>query len=129
MERTVIIGGHEYRMRASALIPRLYRFKFGRDAISDMAALKKSLEKAARLKDSDNMTEEEIREAQFSAMDLTVFENMAWLFCKHADKNLPDDPDEWLDGIDGVFSLYEALPAIIDLWEASNRTTSVPVKK
>lgn len=128
MERTVIIGGNEYRMRASALIPRLYRFKFGRDAISDMAALKKSLERAIKAKDSD-MAEEEIREAQLSALDLTVFENMAWLFCKHADKSIPDDPDEWLDGIEGVFSVYEALPAIIDLWEASNQTTSIPAKK
>lgn len=129
MTKTVIIGGHEYRMRASALIPRLYRHHFGRDAISDMTALRKSLQRALEVQKKENPTEEDLMAAQMSAMDLTVFEDMAWIFCKHADPSIPDSPDEWLDGIDGIFSVYEALPAIIELWEASNQTTSVPAKK
>lgn len=39
MEKVFEIDGKEVRMRASALIPRLYRFKFGRDMIKDMTSL------------------------------------------------------------------------------------------
>lgn len=114
MERTVIIGGKEYRMRASALIPKLYRFRFNRDCISDLRAIQKKLKDA---------------EEPLDVMDLTIFENIAWLMCRQADKTIPDDPDEWLDSIDGAFSVYEALPQIMELWEAGNATTSVPAKK
>ena len=60
MERAVNINGKEMRMRASALIPRLYRYKFGRDAISDMMSLKKAFDKAAAL--PAGATEEEKEE-------------------------------------------------------------------
>ena len=42
MEKKIIVGGKEVKMRASALIPRLYRFKYGRDIIHDMNILKKA---------------------------------------------------------------------------------------
>ena len=35
------IDGKEVKMRASALIPRIYRFRFGRDMIQDMNSLRK----------------------------------------------------------------------------------------
>lgn len=129
MEKTVIIGGNEYRMRASALIPRLYRFNFGRDAITDMRELGKQLKKVTDVRKKENPTEEELADAQFSVLDLTIFENIAWLMCKHADPAIPDTPDEWLDTIDGVFSIYEVLPVIMELWDSSTAQTSVPAKK
>lgn len=127
MERTIRIGGAEMRMRASALIPRLYRFKFGRDLIKDMSQLEQAYKKAMSLK--EDATDEERRNAQFSALDLTIFENVAWAMVKNADPNVPNDPDEWLDTIDGVFSVYEVLPQVLDLWTAGLATTSTPVKK
>lgn len=129
MERSVLIGGKETRMRASALIPRLYRYKFDRDMVTDMRQLQKAYNKAMEVRNKEEATEEEIRDAQLSAMDLTIFENVAWLMVKHADPTAPDDPDAWLDGIDGVFSIYEVLPVILELWKVNNATTSVPVKK
>ena len=127
MERTVNIGGKEVKMRASALIPRLYRFKFGRDMISDMRQLQKSYLKAISL--PKDASDEERQDAQLSVLDLTIFENTAWLMIKHANENVPDDPDEWLDSIDGVFSIYEIMPTILELWNANQVTTSVPRKK
>lgn len=115
------------RMRASALIPRLYRFKFGRDLIKDMSQLEAAYKKAVSL--SQDASDEEKREAQFSAVDLTIFENVAWTMAKNANADIPNDPDEWLDTIDGVFSVYEALPQILELWESGLSTTSKPVKK
>lgn len=114
-------------MRATALIPRLYRFKFGRDMIADMNTLQKNFNKARSLR--KDATEEEIAETQLSVLDLTIFENVAWLMARQADPEIPDNPDEWLETIDGVFSIYEVLPVIIDLWQWNTATTSVPRKK
>ena len=125
MERTIMIGEKEVRMRASALIPRLYRFKFGRDMISDMSSLKKAFKRAAEL--PSEATEEERQEAQLSVLDLTIFENTAYIMAKHAEPSLPDSPDEWLDGFE-LFSVYEVLPQILELWNLSNHTTSMPKK-
>ena len=127
MEKTISVGGKDVRMRASALIPRLYRHKFRRDMIADMRQLEKDFKKATNL--PENATEEEIQDAELSVLDLTIFENVAWLMIRHAGEDVPDDPDEWLDTIDGVFSIYEVLPQILEMWEANLETTSVPRKK
>jgi hypothetical protein len=127
VERIITVGGQAVRMRASALIPRLYRFKFGRDMIKDMSQLEKAYKKAVNL--SQDASDEERSEAQFSAVDLTIFENVAWAMCKNADPSVPDDPEEWLDGIDGVFSVYEVLPEVLELWADGLETTSKPAKK
>jgi hypothetical protein len=127
LERIITVGGADVRMRASALIPRLYRFKFGRDLIKDMSQLEAAYKKAVSL--SQDASDEEKREAQFSAVDLTIFENVAWTMAKNANADIPNDPDEWLDTIEGVFSVYEALPQILELWESGLSTTSKPVKK
>lgn len=127
MERTINIGGATMRMRASALIPRIYRFKFGRDLIKDMADLEKAYKKIMSCK--EDATDDQRQEAQFSVIDLTIFENVAWCMAKTADPEIPNEPDEWLDGIDGVFSIYEVLPQILELWTAGLAQTSKPAKK
>lgn len=128
MERTVIIDGREVRMRASALIPRLYRFKFGRDMIADLNRLTSDYKKVMEAQSSEDETEK--RNAELSILDLTIFENISWLFCRHADpEHIPETPDEWLDQMDGMFSIYEVLPEVLELWHASNRTTATPAKK
>lgn len=128
MERIITIGGKEMRMRASALIPRLYRFKFGRDVIADFNKLRKNF--AAAVKAQQAETDDDVEAAHLSVLDLTIFENLTWLLMWHADStSVPETPDEWLDSIDGVFSVYDVLPEVIDLWDASTATTSTPVKK
>lgn len=127
MEKTISVGGKEVRMRATALIPRLYRFKFQRDMIRDMNQLRAAFKKATNL--PEDATEEEIEDAQLSALDLTIFENVAWLMIRHAGEDIPDDPDEWLDSLDGIFPIYEVLPQILEMWEGNLATTSVPRKK
>ena len=123
MESIIIVGDKEVKMRASALIPRLYRFKFGRDIIKDITILKKAFAKASNL--PENATEEEKEDAQLSALDLTIFENVAYIMAKHADKNQPETPDEWLDQFD-MFSIYQVLPQILTLWNLSTAMTSIP---
>ena len=127
MTEIVMIGGQPVEMRATALIPRLYRFKFGRDMVADMRQLQKSFQKAQNL--PEDATEEDRRDAQLSVLDLTIFENVAYIMAKHANKDIPDSPDEWLDSLEGVCSIYEVLPAILELWQLNQQTTSTPKKK
>ena len=115
-------------MRASALIPRLYRVQFGRDMISDMRQLIKSYNKAVKAWGKD-VTEEQRQDAQLSMMDLTIFENVAYMMIKHAGEDVPPTPDEWLDSIDGIFSIYNVMPTILELWGENQKTTSIPKKK
>lgn len=110
--------GGVIRMRASALIPRLYRIHFQRDMIRDMTALQDSV-KAVKDGDKPNL----------DLMDLTIFEDLAWLMARHADSSVPNDPDKWLEGLDHVLDIYEILPQMMDLWTANTETTSIPAKK
>ena len=58
---------------------------------------------------------EKIESSSLDTFSLELFENIAWLMAKHADKDAPDSPEEWLDDF-STFSIYEILPQIIDLW-------------
>lgn len=126
MVKTLNIDGKEVKMRASALIPRIYRFRFGRDMIQDMNSLRKAWKKVTEL--PEDATEEEKEEAQFSVMDLTIFENVAYVMAKHGDPSTPDSIDEWMDQFE-LFSIYEVLPEILKLWNLNTATTSTPKKK
>lgn len=127
MEKTILVDNKPVRMRASALVPRLYRFQFGRDLIKDLNQLQKAYTNAIKAAESAQ-TEEEKQDAQLSAMDLTIFENLAYIMARHADNTLPNTPEEWLEGF-SMFSIYEVLPEILALWEDSSATTSVVKKK
>lgn len=127
MEREIIIGGKTVKMKCSALLPRIYRHKFGHDMIVDMAALRDHYNKAILAANSEVLTEEEKQQKQLSVVDLEIFENIAWLFCRSGDpENVPDNPEDWLEGMDGMFSVYEVLPEIIKLWNDAQRITSTP---
>ena len=143
MDRTVTIDGKTVTLRASALVPRLYRHLIGRDIIRDMATLKKSYN-AALEAEKAGADEDGQNEAAMTAMDLEIFENIAWVMLKHGaafrdtengrvlmngDMVVGKDPDEWLDQMDGVFSVYDVMPVILELWDANQRTTSTPAKK
>lgn len=58
---------------------------------------------------------------------LEMFENIAYVMAKHADANIPDTAEEWLDGFN-TFSIYQVLPQLIELW-GLNVQTDVSAKK
>ena len=116
------------KMKATALLPRLYRFKFGRDLMVDMAKLNVAYQRVAKSLD-ENATDEERQAEQFSMFDLTVFENAAWLMMKHAGEDVGESPDEWLENVAGMFTIYEIMPTIVELWNATQITTAKPAKK
>ena len=116
LEKTLTISGKEVRFRSSATVPRLYRIKFKRDIFKDLAKLEKSYKDQA----SEDGSALEIE-------DLEIFENVAYIMAFHADHSIPGTIDEWLDQFE-MFSIYEVLPEILELW-GTNLMTEVESKK
>lgn len=112
MERKIDIDGKSVMFRATAATPRHYRNLIGRDMIADMSALVDAGKKA-----------------DYSAIDLEIFENVAYIMAfdaaKTSGESIPSSPDEWLEGFD-TFSIYEILPQIIELWGLNNKTLVRP---
>lgn len=127
IERKILIDGKPYKMRSSALIPKLYRAYFGRDMVRDMHKLSKAYQKVKAL--PEDATEEEKEAAQFDVIDLEIFENLAWITLKHGGSEVGESPEEWLESLDGVFSIYEVLPILMEMWNMNQKTTSKPRKK
>lgn len=127
IEKTVTLSGKEVKIRSSALIPKLYRVKFGRDMVRDMRHLAKAYTALREL--PETATDAEREEAQFSILDSDIFESVAWLMLRHAGNDVGESPDEWLESLDGIFDLYQILPDVLELWANNNKTTSVPRKK
>ena len=113
--RKVEIDGKQVPFKASAAIPRIYRIKFNRDIYKDL----RSLEKAVGEGDEEH--------PNLDLFSLEMFENIAYVMAKHADPNIPDTPEEWLDEFN-TFSIYQVLPSIIELW-GLNVQTEVESKK
>ena len=119
LEKTVEVGGREVTFRASAAIPRIYRVKFKRDILKDMQNLASAVESGR----GDDGT------STIPIEDLEIFENVAYIMALHADqKNTPKSIDDWLDQFE-MFSIYEVLPTILELWGMNMVTTSEAKKK
>ena len=115
LEKTVTVGDKEVKFRSSATIPRLYRIKFKRDIFKDLTKLAASYSKKKN------------EDGSFAIEDLEIFENVAYIMAYHADHTIPDNIDDWLDQFE-MFSIYEVLPEILELW-GSNLVTDVASKK
>ena len=116
LQKTVKLGEQEVTFKSSAAIPRMYRVKFGRDIFKDLSKLEQAY-KANVGKERSSMQIE----------DLEIFENVAYIMAYHADPTIPDTIDEWLEQFE-MFSIYEVLPEILDLW-GSNLESDVDAKK
>lgn len=103
LTKTIEISGQQVTFKASAAIPRIYRIKFQRDIYKDLASLDKAISK------SDET------HSDLDIPSLEMFENIAYIMAKHADNNVPDSVEDWLDQFD-TFSIYQILPEIIKLW-------------
>ncbi len=115
LTKTIEIDGKQVPFRASVAIPRIYRIKFNRDIYKDLRELEKSIGKS----DEDN--------SDLDLFSLEMFENIAYIMAKHADANIPDTPEAWLDEFN-TFSIYQVLPKLIELW-GLNVQTQVESKK
>ena len=115
IKREIEICGKAVPFRSSATIPRLYRAKFKRDIFKDLSKLETSYKK------------KKSKDAEFQIEDLEIFENVAYIMAYHADNSIPGTIEDWLDQFD-MFSIYEVLPQILELW-GENMMTDVASKK
>ena len=117
LSKTVKIGDREVTFKSSAAIPRLYRIKFKRDIFRDLTKLEKSYKDKA---------DGEAKDLEID--DLEIFENVAYIMALHADPTIPGTIEEWLDQFE-MFSIYEILPEILELWGSNLFTELTRSKK
>lgn len=111
------------RLRATAAVPRLYRFKFQRDFMQDIKHLA-----------NDKIIDEN---SELTAEAMTAMENIVYIMAKHGDVDndghvigaVPNDVEEWLNSFDGIFSIYEAFKACTELWGVNTQSIASPAKK
>lgn len=113
MERTIRIDGRDVTFRCTAATARRYRLYFGKDLIVDAQKLIDDL-KAAK----EEAEKDERKDLRLTPEILVTFENLSFIMAKQADPEIPNNPNEWLDTFE-MFSIYEILPQIIDLWQSS----------
>ena len=102
--------------QASAATPRLYRNLFRRDIFADMDSLMTA------------MNEQEESSSGLDTFTLELFENAAYTMAKQANPAIPDDVTEWLDSFE-MFSIYQILPHILELWGFNLETLAEAKKK
>lgn len=114
MEKNIQIDGREIPFKATAATIRIYRQTSGRDLLMDMATLRDASKK---------------KDHVLTAEELEMFENMAFVMAKQADpENTPATADEWLDQF-SIFSIWQVLPQIVELWQMNEVSTSEIKKK
>ena len=112
MNKVIEIDGKSVGLCANALTPRIYRHNVGRDIVRDL----QKLQTAATSDDGS-----------FSVSDLEIFEDVAFIMARQYDGSIPDNVDEWLEQFE-MFSIYQVLPEILELW-GTNLVTDVESKK
>ena len=115
IKKVIKIDGKEVEFKASAAIPRIYRLKYGRDIFKDLVELK------------DNIGDNTEELSNLDIKSLEIFENIAYIMAKHANKDMEEDIDTWLENFN-TFFIYQVLPEIIELW-GMNVKTEVQTKK
>ena len=107
IKREIEICGKMVPFRSSATVPRLYRAKFKRDIFKDLSKLESSY------------TGKKSEGKEFQIEDLEIFDEP---------KELSEfKSEEWLDQFE-MFSIYEVLPQILELW-GDNMQTDIAAKK
>lgn len=124
MERIIHIDGKDVPFKATGSTLRLYRFKFGRDLLVDFAKMYDEVQEIVKKASNDQTAAVK----SLSPQALTTFENVAYIMARQADPTIPADPDEWLDGFT-MFSIYQVLPEIVELWNMSQMSTAEQKKK
>lgn len=101
MEKTLNISGKEIKLKSTAGTMMRYRNNFNRDFLKDLINLQEKLKERA-----ENGT-------QFQAVDLDIFEKIAWCMAKTADDSIPQI-ENWLDQFE-TFDIMQVLPQIMEL--------------
>ena len=111
MIEAIRIGNKTINMKATANTPRKYRALFNKDLIVEMGAFMAHLDKKTGEFDSN--------------VDFGFIERLAYTMASQCEE--VGSIDDWLDQFE-MFSIYEVLPEILELW-GTNLITDVNAKK
>ena len=110
MQKTLVIDGKEVAFKASAATPIIYGQMFpGEDFLADMQRMIG-------------------KKGEIPPGALITFAKIAYVMAKQADPSQPDTLDGFLDQFE-MFSIYDILPEIVELWQANAITRSNAKKK
>ena len=115
MEKTISIDGTDYKFKATAATPYVYRQAFERDIYSDITDI------LAGIGSGEDIP----------IPALSAFERVAYTLNSQAEgrevkrESVEKDMIEWLDQFE-TFSIYKIFPQIMDLWKLNTKQTSVP---
>lgn len=115
MEKIINISGKEVKLASTAGTLHRYRMQFKRDLTKDILLLENTFK--------DIKT----NNADFTAIDLELFENIAWSLAKTADSSIKPI-DEWLDQFE-TFDIYRVLPVIMEMLQANFQSLNNDEKK
>ena len=115
MEKIIIISGKEVKLASTAGTLHRYRMQFKRDLTKDILKLESSFKS---IKEDD---------ADFSSLDLELFEDIAWALAKTADNSIPPI-EQWLDQFE-TFDIYKVLPTIMEMLSANFTSINSDEKK
>lgn len=116
MEKILNIDGKDVRFVATAATPMRYRNRFGRDLLLDMQQLADAMD---------------TKKGNLDIASLEVFENVAYImaYTGAEDRNaFPTTPIDWLEEFE-MFSIYDILPELLDLWKGNTKTLNTSKKK
>lgn len=124
-QKIISIDGRQVAFKATAATPRVYRQETGRDLIKDMQMLIDQVNAAVEAAEDDA----EGIDLDLSPEMLTVFEDASYIMAKQANpEDTPATADKWLDTFE-MFSIWQVLPEILDLWKLNNASLSESKKK
>lgn len=117
MEKTIKIDDKQVKFKATGATLRMYRQQFQADLFVDILKLNDAWQKARANKEP------------LTGDAMEMFENIAFTMAKQADPEaVPDTADEWLDQFE-MFSIWQILPEIIQLWCINNLSINESKKK
>lgn len=127
IKKTITVEGRDVTLASSGYLPFFYREKIGRDLVKDMSRLMAGYKKLMAI--PEDAPEEERMAAQLDIVDLQTFADVAWIMQKYAGEDVGNSTREWLESLDGAFTVIQVMPAVQELWNVTNKTTAVPAKK
>lgn len=102
MERTIKIDGKDIAMKCNANTPRDYRSEFGKDLFVDLERMNKQYIKTG-------------------TTDTECIEMLAYTMAKQANGEI-GTIREWLDQFENPMAILYAMPAILEVWNESQKS-------
>lgn len=120
--KEVTVDGKTIRLGASGNTPFVYMNMTGRDINKDMNVMMSALQNVQAIQNG---------QIPMSMNEMEIFADLAYVMAyqgRDKAKDFPQSRDEWLDELDGCFTIYSMLPEMLELW-GLNIVQSVEAKK